>query len=129
MPVLKVCYYQYHSNSTRPLFQFVHINFPYFIPYAFCYSGSGSSPGGLPQPFNLYPFAFILLSNLYLILHLRSLASILILLHPIYLFQFADDAAVIKGLERENLILLNHFTRLCDLADMPVRLRNACHLE
>ena len=32
---------------------------------------------------------------------------------PIHWFQCADDAAVITGLENENQILLNHFTRWC----------------
>ena len=32
---------------------------------------------------------------------------------PIHWFQFADDAAVITGLENENQILLNNFTRWC----------------
>ena len=42
-------------------------------------------------------------------------------LHPIHWFQFADDAAVITGLERENQVLLNHFTRWCSWADMTIR--------
>ena len=42
-------------------------------------------------------------------------------LHPIHWFQFADDAAVITGLERENQVLLNHFTRWCSLADITIR--------
>ena len=32
-------------------------------------------------------------------------------LNPIHWFQFADDAAVITGLQNENQFLLNHFTR------------------
>ena len=32
-------------------------------------------------------------------------------LYPIQWFHFADDAAVITSLERENQVLLNHFTR------------------
>ena len=40
---------------------------------------------------------------------------------PIHWFQFADDAAVITGLENENQILLNHFIRWCAWADMIIR--------
>ena len=40
---------------------------------------------------------------------------------PIHWFQFADDAAVITGLENENQILLNHFTRWCTWANMIIR--------
>ena len=39
---------------------------------------------------------------------------------PIHWFQFADDAAVITGLENENKILLNHFTRWCTWANMII---------
>ena len=42
-------------------------------------------------------------------------------LNPIHWFQFADDAAVITGLENENQFLLNHFTRWCTWADMIIR--------
>ena len=42
-------------------------------------------------------------------------------IHPIYWFQFADDAAVITSLEQENQILLNHFTRWCTWASMVIR--------
>ena len=40
---------------------------------------------------------------------------------PIHWFQFADDASVITGLENENKILLNHFTRWCTWANMIIR--------
>ena len=40
---------------------------------------------------------------------------------PIHWFQFADDAAVITGLENENQFLLNHFTRWCTWANIIVR--------
>ena len=39
----------------------------------------------------------------------------------IHWFQFADDAAVIPGLENENQILLNHVTRWCTWANMIIR--------
>ena len=39
-------------------------------------------------------------------------------------FQFADDAAVITGLENENQILLNHFTRRCAWANKKIRVDN-----
>ena len=42
-------------------------------------------------------------------------------LYAIHRFQFADDAAVITGLENENQLLLNHFTRWCAWADMIIR--------
>ena len=42
-------------------------------------------------------------------------------LRPIHWFQFADDAAVITGLENENQLLLNHFTRWCTWANMVIR--------
>ena len=41
---------------------------------------------------------------------------------PIHWFQFADDAAVITGLENKNQILLNHFTRWCTWANMIIRI-------
>ena len=40
---------------------------------------------------------------------------------PIHWFQFADDAVVITGLENENQILLNHFTRWYTWANMIIR--------
>ena len=40
---------------------------------------------------------------------------------PVHWFQFADDAAVITGLESENQMLLNHFTRWCTWAGMIIR--------
>ena len=40
---------------------------------------------------------------------------------PVHWFQFADDAAVITGLENENQILLNHFARWCTWAKMIIR--------
>ena len=39
-------------------------------------------------------------------------------LNPTHWFQFTEDAAVITGLEGENQILLNHFTRWCNWAGM-----------
>ena len=42
-------------------------------------------------------------------------------LNPTHWFQFADDAAVITGLENENQILLNHFTRWCNWSGMKIR--------
>ena len=42
-------------------------------------------------------------------------------LHPIHWFQVVDDAAVITGLENEDQILLNHFTRWCTWANMIIR--------
>ena len=42
-------------------------------------------------------------------------------LNPTLWFQFADDAAVITCLEKENQILLNHFTRWCNWAGMKIR--------
>ena len=42
-------------------------------------------------------------------------------LYPIHWFQFADDAAVITGLENENQLLLNHFSRWCTWTGMIIR--------
>ena len=40
---------------------------------------------------------------------------------PVHWFQFADDAAVITGQERENQLLLNCFTIWCQWAGMTIR--------
>ena len=40
---------------------------------------------------------------------------------PVHWFQFADDAAVITGNERENQLLLNCFTIWCQWAGMKIR--------
>ena len=42
-------------------------------------------------------------------------------LSPVHWFHFANDAAVITGLENENQILLNHFARWCTWANMIIR--------
>ena len=42
-------------------------------------------------------------------------------LNPIHWFQFAGDAAVITGQEKENQILLNRFTVWCQWAHMIIR--------
>ena len=42
-------------------------------------------------------------------------------LYPVHWFHYADDAAAITGLENENNILLNHFTRWCAWANMKTR--------
>ena len=47
-------------------------------------------------------------------------------LTPRHWYQFADDAAVISGLERENQILLNVFARWCSWANMIIRV-DKCH--
>ena len=44
-----------------------------------------------------------------------------ITLNPLHWFQFADDAAVISGGEKENQILLNRFTIWCRWSDMIIR--------
>ena len=41
-----------------------------------------------------------------------------LLFRPLHWFQFADDAAVITGDERENQLLLNCFTIWCQWAGM-----------
>ena len=41
-------------------------------------------------------------------------------LSPVHWFQFADDA-VITSLEKENQLLLNHFSRWCTWANMKIR--------
>lgn len=47
-------------------------------------------------------------------------------LSPRHWYQFADDAAVITGLESENQILLNEFSRWCTWAKMTIRI-DKCH--
>ena len=47
-------------------------------------------------------------------------------LTPRHWYQFAYDAAVISGLESENQILLNLFSRWCSWADMIIRV-DKCH--
>ena len=42
-------------------------------------------------------------------------------LSPVHWFQFTDDAAVITSLEKENQLLLNHFSRWCTWANMKIR--------
>ena len=42
-------------------------------------------------------------------------------LNPIHWFQFADDAAVVSGQEKENQMLLNRFTIWCQWAQMIIR--------
>ena len=46
-----------------------------------------------------------------------SLSSV----YPAHWFQFANDAVVISGLESENQLPLNHFTRWCSSAGMIIR--------
>ena len=48
-------------------------------------------------------------------------------LTPRHWYQFADDAAVISGLESSNQILLNLFSRWCLWADMIIGV-DKCHL-
>ena len=72
----------------------------------------------------LSPLAFNLcyLIHLFVIYHkFRQFGFTISSLCPIHWFQFADDATVITGLENENQILLNHFTRWCAWADMIIR--------
>ena len=45
---------------------------------------------------------------------------------PRHLYQFADDAAVVTGLEHENQVLLNAFNSWCTWADMVIRV-DKCH--
>ena len=42
-------------------------------------------------------------------------------LSPVRWFQFADDAAVITSLQKENQLLLNHFSRWCTWANVKIR--------
>ena len=41
---------------------------------------------------------------------------------PRHWFQFADDASVVSGLESENQVLLNAFTRWCQWSEMIIRI-------
>ena len=45
---------------------------------------------------------------------------------PRHWYQFADDAAVVTGLEHENQVLLNAFNSWCTWADMVIRV-DKCH--
>ena len=45
---------------------------------------------------------------------------------PRHWYQFADDAAVVTGLEHENQVLFNAFNRWCTWADMIIRV-DKCH--
>lgn len=47
-------------------------------------------------------------------------------LTPRHWYQFADDAAVITGMEHHNQILLNEFSRWCTWTDMSIRI-DKCH--
>ena len=47
-------------------------------------------------------------------------------LKPRHWYQFIDDAVVVTGLESENQILLNAFSRWCTWADMLIRV-DKCH--
>ena len=40
---------------------------------------------------------------------------------PVHWFQFADDAVVITGLDKENQLLFNHFSQWCTWAGMVIR--------
>ena len=42
-------------------------------------------------------------------------------LNPLHWFQFADGAAVITRQEHDNQLLLSHFSRWCNWADMTIR--------
>ena len=50
----------------------------------------------------------------------------IIFMSPRHWYQFADDAAVVSGLESENQTLLNEFSRSCTWADMTIRI-DKCH--
>ena len=42
-------------------------------------------------------------------------------LNPLHWFQFPNNAAIITSLENENLLLLDHLSRHCNLADMTIK--------
>ena len=48
------------------------------------------------------------------------------ILTPKHWFQFADDAAVVTGLESENQVLLNAFSCLCNWSNMIIRVDKCC---
>ena len=77
-------------------------------------------PGGLPQPSNIQPL-FQHLYSIYFRSKFRQFGFTISSLSPVHWFQFADDTAVITGLENENQILLNHFTRWRTWANMIIR--------
>ena len=45
---------------------------------------------------------------------------------PRHWYEFADDAAVVTGLEHENQVLLNAFNHWCTWANMIIRV-DQCH--
>ena len=48
------------------------------------------------------------------------------ILTPKHWFQFADDAAVVTGLESENQVLLNAFSCWCNWSNMIIRVDKCC---
>ena len=80
---------------------------------------------GVLQGDSLSPLTFNLCFNTFIryiaAQKFQQLGFSLNYIYPIHWFQFADDAAVITGLENENQILLNHFTRWCNWAGMIIR--------
>ena len=79
---------------------------------------------GVLQGDSLSPLTFNLCFNTFIryiaAQKFRQFGFSLNYIYPIHWFQFADDAAVITGLENENQILLNHFTRWCNWAGMII---------
>ena len=82
--------------------------------------GSWSTPGGLPKPFNFQPLPYTFIQYISNQIF-KQFGFTSNSVYPVHWFQFADDAAVITGLENENQILLNHFTRWCAWADIQIR--------
>ena len=89
------------------------------------YSTTGRSFMSYPGQDSLSPLTFNLCFNTFIRYiadqKFQQFGFTLNSLNPTHWFQFADDAAVITGLEKENQILLNHFTRWCNWAGMKIR--------
>ena len=79
---------------------------------------------GVLQDDSLSPLTFNLCFNTFIrfVAHqkFKQLRFALNTLNPTHWFQFADDAAVITGLENENHILLNHFAHWCNWSGMKI---------
>ena len=120
-----VLLYHHIPNEIQHLIRSLYSNFhtstitdSYQIPFI-------KVGGGVLQGDCLSPLTFNLCFNTFIhyISHqkFKQFGFSLDSLYPIHWFQLADDAAVITGLENENQLLLNHFSRWCTWTGMIIR--------